>query len=456
MTGSLAAALAGIVGDAHVLADEDLTRPFEADWSGRFSGWAAAVVRPADTDQVARVMRACADHGAQVVPQGGNTGLVGGGVPRNGEVVVSTTRLTSLGDVDRATAQVTAGAGVTISHLHAHAAAAGLGYGVDLASRDSATVGGTIATNAGGVNVVRYGSTRAQVIGVEVVLANGQVLRRLDGLAKDSTGYDLPGLMTGSEGTLGIITAARLRLVPALSHRVVALLGVASTAAALDVLAAVRHLASLQAIEWFHRRTLDIVRDHAGLPDPLRATYPTYVVVECAAAADPSEELAAALEHCAAVGDIAVATDRAARERLWSYRERAAEALSAAGIPLKYDVGVPPDRLVEFERRAFDLCAAEGGQLFVFGHLAEGNAHANVLGVDPDDEALDDALLRLVAQLGGSISAEHGIGVAKRPWLGLTRDETDMAAMAAVKAALDPADLLNPGVLLPPRGEPAS
>ena len=447
MSGALAAALAEVVGDEHTLVDADLTAQYETDWTGRYTSRATAVVRPADTAQVAEVLRICAAFAAAVVPQGGNTGLVGGGVPRGGEVVLSLRRLNTLDPVDTAAAQVTAGAGATIAELQAHAGAAGLLYGVDLASRDSATVGGTIATNAGGVNVVRYGSTRSQVIGLEAVLPDGRVLDRMAAMPKDSTGYDMPGLLTGSEGTLGVITRARLRLQPAPAARTVALLGVATTAEALDVLAAVRSLSSLHAIEWFHRLSLDIVRDHAGLPDPLPRPYDTYVLVECAAAHDPTEELSAALAACSAIGDAAVATAADERDRLWAYRERAAEALAAAGIPLKYDVGVPPDRLVEFERQVGALCERFGGRLFVFGHLAEGNAHANVLDADPDDDAFDDALLRVVADLGGTISAEHGVGVAKRRWLSLTRGDTDRAAMAAVKRALDPAGLLNPGVL---------
>jgi FAD/FMN-containing dehydrogenase len=443
----LATALAEVVGDAHALVEPDLTAAYETDWTGRYSGRAAAVVRPATTDEVAETMRVCAAFGAAVVPQGGNTGLVGGSVPRAGEVVISLRRLDALDPVDDAAGQVTAGAGATIAALHGHAAEAGMVYGVDLASRDSATVGGTIATNAGGVNVVKYGSTRSQVIGLEAVLPDGQVLRRMAALAKDSTGYDLPGLLTGSEGTLGIITAARLRLAPAPANRVVALLGVESTADALTVLREVRHLPSLHAIEWFHAQGMTLVREHAGLPDPLPRPYGTYVLVECAANADPADELQAALERCAAIGDVAVATGRAERERLWSYRERASESLAGAGIPLKYDIGVPPERLVEFERRAGDLCERLGGSLFVFGHLAEGNAHANILGADPDDEAFDDALLRVVADLDGTISAEHGVGVLKRRWLSLTRDAADRAAMRSIKTALDPAGLMNPGVL---------
>lgn len=447
MTTRLGAALADAVGQAHALVDPDLTAPYETDWTRRYSGRAAAVVRPGNTEEVAEVLRVCSGYGARVIPQGGNTGLVGGGVPRGGEVVLSLRRLDRLGDVDVAAGQVSAGAGVTIADLHGHAGASGMAYGVDLASRDSATVGGTIATNAGGVNVVRYGSTRSQVIGIEAVLADGRVLRRMHALAKDSTGYDMPGLLTGSEGTLAVITAARLRLVAAPKARVVALLGLGSTAEALAVLRAVRHLPSLLAAEWFSQHGMEIVRSHAGLSDPLPAPHPTYVLLECASNADPSDELGAALQGCSVVGDVAVATERSDRARLWSYRERAAEAISAAGIPLKYDIGVPPDRLVEFERDAATICERFGGRLFVFGHLAEGNAHANVLNVDPDDEDIDDALLRLVASLGGTISAEHGVGVLKRRWLPLTRDDTDRAAMRGVKAALDPAGLLNPGVL---------
>ena len=449
-TDPLARALEGIVGRTHVLTAADLTAPFETDWTGRFSGRARLVVRPEDTDQVAGVMRACHEHRAAVVAQGGNTGLVGGSVPVDGEVVVSLTRLSSLGPVDVAAAQVTAGAGVTIAALQAHAREAGLAYGVDLAARDSATLGGTIATNAGGVNVVRHGGTRAQVIGIEAVLADGRVLSRMQGLAKDSTGYDLPGLLTGSEGTLGLITAARVRLVTLPAARVVALLGVASTQAALQVLAAVRNLSTLHAAEWFHRDGLDTVCAHAGLPDPLPAVHPTYVLIECAGATDPSDELASALAGCAAVDDVAVGTTRPERERLWAYRERHAEALAAAGVPNKFDVAVPPKHLAAFEHQARQLCEQHATRLFLFGHLAEGNVHANVLDVVADG-SLDDAMLRLVAALGGSISAEHGVGRAKVPWLSLTRDATDRAAMGAVKRAFDPHGLLNPAVLLPVR-----
>jgi len=446
----LLAGLARIVGADHVLTDADRRASYETDWTGRFSGQARCVVRPADTAQVSGVVAACAAAGACLVPQGGNTGLVGAGVPRAGEVVVSLGRLDRLEPVDTTAAQVTAGAGVTLAALHAHAEAAGLAYGVDFAARDSATVGGSVATNAGGLHVVRHGDTRAQVLGVEAVLADGRVVRRLGGLPKDSTGYDLPGLLTGSEGTLAVVTSARLRLRPLSRHRVVALLGVESTGEALDVLAAIRGLPSLSAVEWFHDDGLRLVRQHSGLPAPLPGDHPTYVLVECAGPEPVTEALAAALDGLAAVGDVAVAEDRRGRSALWAYRERHTEAVadesaaSNTGPPHKLDVAVPLTALGNFEVAVRRRCAEADARVILFGHLAEGNLHVNVLG---GNDELDHALLLLVAECGGSISAEHGVGIAKAAWLPLVRDAADRAAMLAIKRALDPQGLLNPGVL---------
>src|SRR4051812_38153216 len=225
----IASRLAEVVGEAHVLVDDDVRAPYETDWTRRFSGSAAAVVRPADTEQVAAVLRACADAGAAVVPQGGTTGMVGGGVPRGrDQVVLSLSRLTALGEVDRATAQVSAGAGVTLAALQDAARAAGLDAGVDFAARDTATVGGLAATDAGGIRAVRHGTVRARVAGVEAVLADGTIVSRMSGLLKDNAGYDLPALLVGSEGTLGVITAVRWRLVPRREGLVAALVGLGS------------------------------------------------------------------------------------------------------------------------------------------------------------------------------------------------------------------------------------
>src|SRR3954451_16761907 len=252
-TTTLEQRLAALVGAAHVLDDPDVCASYGRDITGRFGGPAAVVVRPAATEEVAQVLAACHDAGVPVVRQGGNTGLVGGGVPRGAEVVLSLARLDALGPVDPVAAQVTAGAGVTRERLQQHAAAAGLAFGVDHGARSGATVGGMVATNAGRAPVLRHATLRAQVMGVEAVLADGRVLRRLAGLLKDNAGYDLTQLLVGSEGTLAVVTAARVRLVPAPAHVVTALLGVGSTGDAVDVMRVLRdRVPSLNAVEIFY------------------------------------------------------------------------------------------------------------------------------------------------------------------------------------------------------------
>jgi len=450
----LAGRLAGVVGDAHVLTDPDLRAQFETDWTRRFGGPSRLVVLPGSTDEVAAVLRACAEAGAAVVPQGGNTGLVGGGVPRAAEVVLCLRRLDDVGPVDELAAQVVVGAGATLAAVQRAARAVSLDVGVDLASRDSATIGGMVATNAGGIHVLRYGGMRGQVVGVEAVFADGSVVARLGGLGKDNTGYDLPGLLTGSEGTLAVITRVCLRLVPLLPARAVALLGLPDTAAAVRVFAALRRLPSLAAAELMYADGLALVRAHAALGSPLDAEWPAYLLVECLAATDPTEELGAVVVSCREIGDGAVATDSTGCERLWAYRERHTEAISAAGVPHKLDVTLPLSRLAEFVDavRTRVMEVDPGATCVLFGHVGDGNLHVNVLGPAPDDDRVDDAVLRLVADYGGSISSEHGIGVAKRRWLELTRSPADIAVMRAVKRALDPHGLLNPGAVLPAEG----
>jgi FAD/FMN-containing dehydrogenase len=438
-----------ILGDAHVITDPDLKASYETDWTRRFSGSARAVVRPADAKQVAAVVRACAAEGIPIVPQGGNTGLVGGSIPRGGEVVLSLARLGAAEPVDTMAAQITIEAGVTVASLQNLARDAGLMYGVDLASRDSATVGGTIATNAGGLRVLRYGATRAQVIGIQAVLPNGEIIERMSGLTKDNTGYDLAGLLTGSEGTLGIVTRARLKLWNPPVARATALVALDSLSEAISLLGRVRGLASLDAIEAFFNDGMQLVCDHTGAPRPFPGVSGCYLVIECAAQSDPAEELASLLDGSPEVKAAAFATERPQREALWRYREAHTEAIGAAGVPHKLDVTLPLARMVEFEAtvRAAVESATPGARAILFGHLGDGNLHVNVLGPADDDERADDAVLRLVASLGGSISAEHGIGVAKAPWLHLTRSPADIAAMRAIKAALDPQGIMNPGVI---------
>ena len=444
--------LVEIVGSTHCLTDPDLRASYETDWTRRWSGRALAVVRPGSTDEVAATLRACADAGAGVVPQGGNTGLVGGSVPRDGEVLLSLRRLDGIEEVDADVGEMTVGAGVTLAAAHSAARAAGWEVGVDFGARDTATIGGMVATNAGGVNVLRHGPMRRQVGGFEAVLADGTVLRRLPGMPKDNTGYDLGGLLAGSEGTLAVITGLRLRLVPRLARRAV---GVVGLDAAADAVAAAgrlrRELGSLLALELFTDAGLELVMRHASVAPPVPRR-PVYLLVEAGSDEDdPTDDLAAALDAIGA-GEAVIATDPAGRDRLWQLRERHTEAINAESVPHKLDVSVPLARYADLVERAPEAVrdADPSARTIVYGHVADGNLHVNVLGPAPHDERVDDAVLELVLELGGSVSAEHGIGVAKVGWLVRDRGEAAVSAMRALKRAWDPAGILNPGVIFRP------
>ena len=433
---SLESDLREALGAAHVITDPELTAPYGRDWTGRWSAPVRGVARPDDTAEVVAVVGVAREHGIPVVTQGGNTGLVGGSVPRPGQdaVVLSTTRLDTVGEVDPRSGQLTAGAGATLASVQQQALRAGRTYGVDLAARDSATIGGSVATNAGGVRVCRYGDTRHQVVGVEAVLADGSAISRLGGLAKDNTGYDLSGLLVGSEGTLGVITAVRLRTHGATTQGTVTLIGCR------DVDEALAHLVANPnpwAAEVMLAEGLDLVRRVTGLPAPLTRNWPVLLLLETA-------------DLPTLPGDADAAVD----PRLWEYRERHTEALATLatelGIPHKMDVALPLDRLGAFLAQL--PATTRPHPTYVWGHLTEGNLHVNVLGATPHD-AVDEAVLRLAASYGGSIAAEHGVGIAKADLLHLTRSEAEIAAMRAVKRALDPDGLLNPGVLLPQEPE---
>ncbi len=442
-------ALVDVVGAKHVLSDPELKSSFERDYTGRYGGRARLVVRPANTDEVAGAIAACARHRAAVVPQGGNTGLVGGGVPRSDEVVISLTRLGRVGDVDTATRQVTVGAGVTLAALQQAALQAGLDAGLDFGARDSCTVGGIVACDAGGPRALREGTARAHVAGLEAVLADGSVISRLAGLTKDNAGYDLPALLVGSEGTLGIITQVRWRLTSLLPARVAVLVPLATAREAADLLVSLRANApSLESCDFFLDEGLQLVLEHQRRESPVRQRAPFYVLAECAARTDPTQELAQALEH-AGVQDALVADDTTSRQGLWSLREGHTDAINAAGIPHKLDVGVPLAQLDRFLDQVPDVVTAAGGKrVILFGHLGDGNVHVNVLGAPPDDPRVDDAVLEFALRCGGTISAEHGVGVEKARWLERARGTEEVAAMRAIKLALDPHSLLNPGAVL--------
>ena len=300
--------------------------------------------------------------------------------------------------------------------------------------------------------MLRYGSMRQQVTGVEAVLADGTVISRLSGLAKDNTGYDLPQLLIGSEGTLAIITRVRVRLVPQVSARAVALVALAGTQAALDLVAAARARPGLTAAELFYPAGLDLVREYARLSDPFAAPAGAYLLLEYAGPHDPTDDLLALLEGSDVVEDATLAADAIGRAKLWAYREQHTEAVSASGVPVKLDVSVPLRALPELVDRldATVAAVAPKARVIVFGHVNEGNLHVNVLDAgEGGGEAVVEPVLRLVAGLGGSISSEHGIGRAKAAWLALSRSPEEIATMRRIKAALDPDNLLNPGVLFP-------
>ncbi len=454
MTDRLVDELRAVTGAEHVLVDADVVASYETDWTRRFHGSARCVVRPGTTDEVGAVLRACSAGGAAVVPQGGNTGLVGAGVPRGGEVVLSTRRLDAIERVDADHGDMVVGAGVVLARARDAARAGGWDVAVDLAARDSATIGGMVATNAGGEHVIRYGAMERQLIGIEAVLSDGTVVGRVPALRKDNTGYHWTGLFAGSEGTLGVVTRIHLALVPNLPERVAALVAVDDIAAALSVASALRReLDSVLSLELLLADGLALVCEHRGVPKPFREEWPAYLLVECGVRRDGaacSEQLVGLLGGRDEVRDSAVAEERNARERLWVYREGHTEAINAAGIPHKLDVTLPFAALGQFVDDVREKIAAIDGsaRVIVFGHVGDGNLHVNVLGPEPEDARVDHTVLALAASMGGSISAEHGIGVAKRDALGLVRTTGELEAMRAIKRALDPAGILNPGVLI--------
>jgi FAD/FMN-containing dehydrogenase len=438
------------IGCANVATDPDVLAQFETDWTRRFTGRATALVRPASCDEVVAVVRRCAEAGVPIVVQGGNTGLVAGATPRGGEILLSTSRLDTLGEVDLTTGEIEVGAGVQLIRVQEAAAAAGFDVGLDFGARQSATMGGIAATDAGGTKAVRYGTARNRIGGLEAVLGDGTLIDRLQRVRKDNAGYALHELLIGSEGTLGVVTKLRWQLVPALPERLSALVPLRSSKELRPLFAALQaHAPSLEAVDFMLHNGLRLTADHLNLPLPAPADAPLYAILECAGREDPTAELADALE-AVGIEDAVLATDSHDRNRLWRFREAHNEAIADAGMPHKLDVGVPLDHLSSFLETVPGLVAgiAPGASTYLFGHLGDGNVHVNVVGVDPDDPEVDGAVLSLVADSGGTVSAEHGIGTLKARWLGLVRTSDEVEAMRRVKEALDPSGILSPGSVL--------
>ena len=444
-----------VVGSNHALETDDMMAAYTTDWTGRFQGQSPLVLRPANTSEVSAIVRIAHEADIPLVPQGGNTGLVGGSVPLRGEVVISIARLNQIAPVDVLAQQLTVGAGATLSKVQKHASNVGLEVGVDLAARDSCTIGGMIATNAGGINVIRYGSMRDQLLGIEAVLADGSVISHLEGLEKDNTGYNLSGLLAGSEGTLAILTQARIRLHPTPGNRCVAMVAFPSVADAVEATAALRRsLPDLHAIEVIFRNAMLLVSDHIGVSIPAGTAAEAWLLLEVAGQGDSTESLGNAIQGLKSpVIDVAVAEDTATQRNLWEFREKITEAIATQGTPHKLDVTLAASRLAQFVEGVPKIVSDidEKATTLMFGHLGDGNVHVNILGGNASkvDSSIDIAVLAYTASLGGSISAEHGIGTAKRDLLHLNRSTSELAVFRSIKQALDPTNILNPNALIP-------
>ena len=452
--------LRDIVGGANVLTAPQDTRPYFTDWRRQYSGTAECVVRPASTAEVAAVVRLCAEAGVAIVPQGGNTGLSGGSVPTGQarEIVLALGRMNRIRELDRLNDTITVEAGCVLANVQRAADDAGRLFPLSLAAEGSCQIGGNLSTNAGGVNVLRYGSARDQVLGLEVVLPDGRVWDGLRGLRKDNTGYDLKQLFLGAEGTLGIITAAVLRLHPKPSASSTAWIALERAQNAIELLGFLHERLGerLSAFELLSRNCVEAVLAFApGTQDPLAAVHPWYVLAELADSGDERllrEQVEKSLVDAAergAIADAALAQSGEQARALWRIRETVPEAQFTN---VKHDISVPVSRVAEFIERADARLAARfpDVRVFAFGHVGDGNVHYNV-GPErlvAERPAVNRIVYDTVAELGGSISAEHGLGQLKREEIRAHKSALELELMRTLKRALDPRGLFNPGKVL--------
>ena len=465
-------AAAELLGPRGFTYDKDLVEPWLTDWRGRYTGKAVGLASPASTDEVSRFVKLCSAYGVPIVPQGGNSGMSGGATPDDGgeSVILSLRRMNTIRELDVAAQQVTCDAGVVLQTLHEAAEAEELRFPLTLGGKGSATIGGLVSTNAGGTQVLRHGTMRAQVLGLESVLADGSVFSNLVPLKKDNRGFDLKQLLIGSEGTLGIVTAATLRLVPQTAQRRVAWIGLSSISSARELLLHCEKRAgdALEGFEVLPHHCLQSVLAH--LPDsrsPLSSDHAWYALVELvaeAADADAIDGLAEDVLHSAMerdlIQDAVISASEAQAEAFWLLRESISPAERAIGPAMQHDISVPVARMAEFVESASPEIEKRfpGTTAVGFGHLGDGNIHYHVLAppgaVQGDWERTDGKIISafvhdLVTEFGGSISAEHGIGQMKRDELSRLGDPVALGLMRTIKQALDPQGILNPGKLVP-------
>ena len=461
--------LRSIVGEAAVLTTESETKPYVNDWRGQYHGVAACVVRPANTEQVAKVVTACAEARAAIVPQGGNTGMCGGSVPDASgmQVIVNLSRMNKVREVDASNNTVTVEAGVKLQALQKVADDHDRLFPLSLGSEGSCEIGGNLSTNAGGTQVLRYGNTRELVLGLEVVLADGRVWNGLRALRKDNTGYDLKQLFVGAEGTLGIITAAVLKLFPKPRATATAMVAIARPEDSIALLSRLRESCGdrITGFELIARICLDLVFKHIpDSTDPFSEPHPWYVLVELSDSSKGgslSMSLENALADAAEEGEVqdgVIASSEAQAVKLWMLRENISEAQRVDGVSVKHDVSVPVSRVPDLIRLgdAALKAAYPDIRIVAFGHVGDGNIHYNCSKPErqasadffAQSEAVNHIVYEVVNRLGGSISAEHGLGQLKRDEIKHYKSALEIELMTRVKAAFDPDGIMNPGKVL--------
>lgn len=456
--------LKAVLGEGGWSQDPERLAPKLIEWRDRWTGTTPLLALPRTTADVAAVVGICHEAGVAITPQGGNTGLVGGQIPQ-GEILLSTERLRTIRDVDAFDDVLVAEAGVTLAAVHEAAAGARRRFPLGLASEGSATVGGVVSTNAGGTQVLRYGTTRDLVLGLEAVLPNGEVWNGLKRLRKDNTGYDLKQLLIGAEGTLGVVTAAALKLFPVLVSRATAMAAVDSPDAAIQLLVRAKETAggAVEAFELMGRRGIEFVlKNIPGQRDPLDAVHPWYVLVEIASGEPGAAE--AAMERLLAQGledglirDAVVAQTDAQARALWSVRENQSPGQKPEGATWKHDISVPVSQVARFIAQANAAMEAfvPGARITAFGHVGDGNIHYDVIRPDGGSDAAHSArraegsriVHDIAASLGGSISAEHGLGAMKTEEARRYKSAVEVAALTAIRQSLDPKRIMNPRVL---------
>ena len=427
-----------------LIEDEDVVRTYNSDWTGKLLGRARFLLRPSSTAQLELILMLANRFRTPIHVQGGNTSLVGGATPIRSDFILTTSKLKRIRHFDGQLGRVTCEAGVTLSELSTYLAGTGFHLGVDLASRDSATIGGMISTNAGGIHFIRHGGFRNQVISLDLVTPAFGLIAAPSQLLKDNTGIDVGRIAVGAEGTIGVVTSASLRLIPNSSSSFTALVGVATFSEALDRLQYVRQFATLSAAEFFTYDGVVLVEEALGASVPFRSQY--YLLFQFDGGYSLEQELVEAFKGIE--GELAVASDPNGAKRLWALRDHHTLAISTLGKVDKYDVSFDLGQIEAFWNNAKQRLHAltKSAKCYIFGHLGDGNVHLNVVSTLPSEE-VDEAIIGLTLEMRGSISAEHGIGTLKSSFMARAKNDAQLQAMRAIKATFDPHSILNPGVI---------